>query len=264
MTWGDLVHHVLAHVAGSSGLAASVHDRRYVAYCERRLGSAAERPLGEDAEALARLAPTHAELARASLLAWLFRDVGHARAAGARALGELSPNEVSEPVLLAPLRSSPAAELLWCACLLEHEVHARLPALTPDRSAIERGLRHARAVAPGLGECDVRLVRSLCLRGRVRGDCIWVGVPDAELGVSIEHVLWQASHEATVRELGRRALGAAERAVEHAAVVLLAERAERAGRAEEHGRWLAHFGSNAPPLGRGALSPAARRLLDAV
>ncbi|MBW2459905.1 MAG: hypothetical protein JRI68_35775, partial [Deltaproteobacteria bacterium] len=74
-SWPDLVFHVLAHVADTAHLPASVFDPTYVQYAEGHLGPAAQRPLAEDAAVLGRVLPTHEELARAQLLAWLFDDV---------------------------------------------------------------------------------------------------------------------------------------------------------------------------------------------
>lgn len=258
-SWADLVFHVLAHVAGSSHLAASAYDPRYVAWAERRLGPATDRHLADDARLLSELAPSHPELARLQLLAWLFVDLERPQALASRALQSLEPSEVDDPSVSAS--AHPAAELLWCACLLELPAFVMLPPPEVDQRRVAEALNRARRWAPGIAECRIDLVRSLCRRGRVRGAEIWVGVPDPELGVSLDHVLWQASHEATVRELGRRAPQAGERDVEHAAVVLLHERALAAGAGADHARWLAHFGANAPPVDRAALAPSARALL---
>jgi len=264
--WADLVFHVLAHVHGTAGLAASVYDPRYVAFAERRLGPAAARTLAEDAAALGALAPTHEALARTQLLAWLFRDLDRPSAVVAKELGALEAADVDAPELLSALaQEARAVELLRCAAELERDLFETLGPPRFDADALAKALDRATEVAPGLALGRVACVRSLALRGRVLGDEIWVGAPDEELGVSVEHAAWQASHEATVREVGeaaRRArLGASERDVEAASVVLLAERASAAKRAEEHSRWLGVFGAAGPTTDRASLSSELGRLV---
>lgn len=262
--FADLVFHVLAHAEATARVPASVFDARYVALSARSVGPAQERTLAEDVQAIARLAPSHAALARIQLVAWLFRDLERASAAAPRALDELGASEVDAPELLPLLRADPAAELLRCAAELEREAFERLPPVELDPGALGEALRWTREVAPGLDRGRVACVRSLGVRGRVLGDEIWVGVPSEELGVGVEHLGWQASHEATVREVGdelaRRGLSLAERGREALAVVLLARRAERAGRAEAHARWLAVFGS--PDTSGQGLAPELAALLD--
>jgi hypothetical protein len=264
--WADLVFHVLAHVGATAELPASLYDQRYVAYCEKRLGAAAQRSLGQDSVLLGQIAPRHEDLARIQLVAWLFRDLDGAAARAGAALSDLGPDDVLDPALLAGV--DPAAELLWCAALLELEAFRALPPALGVAHELTGALARATAVAPGISECRIETVRSLCRRGRVRKSTIWIGLPDLELGVSTSHLIWQASHEATVRELAERVRSLpaearpAERAIEHAAVVQLAERARAAGLSAEHAAWMAHFGENAPPLARASLPESARRLLD--
>jgi hypothetical protein len=265
-SFAELVYHVLAHVRATAWLPASVYDRRYVAFCERRLGPASERALGEDRVLLGRVVTSHEQLARLQLLAWLVRDAETAALLGGRALEELEPGEVNDPTVLAQLDRG--SELLWCAALLELHAFRQLPPVELDLDLLGQSLALALAVAPALSECRLEIVRALCQRGRIRHGAIWVGMPDPELGVSADHVIWQACHEATVHELAARARTrpgtrcASEREVEHAAVVLLAERATRAGEGKAHRRWLAHFGSNAPSIARASLPESARVLLD--
>jgi len=258
-TFAELVFHVLAHVRRTAAEPASVYDADWVRFCEGHLGPPNERTLAEDAEALGALAPGHASLARAQLVAWLFGDLERASAAASRELGSLEPEDVDAPELLAPLaEAGPAPELLRLAAELERPFFERLPAPAVDFARAEAALTRQLEAAPGLGDCRVALVRSLGLRGRVRGDLIWVGVPVVAGRPSFEHVAWQASHEASVREVGRATSGA-ERRVEQMAVVLLAARAERAGLSEEHARWLSHFGPNAPDTGEHSLSEVEAR-----
>lgn len=264
-SWPDLVFHVLAHVAGSAGLASSLYDPAYVQFVEQRLGPARERALGEDAQVLGRAVGSHQALARAQLLGWLFHTVEQASVHAATDLGELVTSDVAEPSLVGPLAAAgPSVELLRCAALLERAAFERLPAALCDRAMLGRALCDAVPLAPGLRGARVMTLRSLRLRGRVRGADIWVGVPCAEPGPDRPHVVWQASHEATVRELGLVAAGGAElgeRAVEAVAVVLLAQRAAEAGLGSEHGRWLAHLATPRPSLEPSSLDGPQRRWL---
>jgi hypothetical protein len=253
---------VLCHAEGTAGLAASVFDSEYVAFCRRHLGDAESRTLGEDARALSALAAGHSELARVNACAWLFRTLERAVAAAPIELAKLSAEDVDEPLLLPLLRTRPEAiEILRCAAELERPFHARLPPPVVDFGAVRAELANVTRAAPRLATSDVVLVRSLRLRGRVRGDEIWVGAPDPTLGPSVEHVAWQAAHEATVVEVSAAGrLG--ERQVEHAAVALLAARAERSALRAAHARWLAHFGKNAPSIARESLPAHAQKLVD--
>ncbi len=261
-SWADLVFHVLAHAAGTRNLPASVYDPVYVAFCERSLGPAEERTLAEDALALSKLATSHQELARVGLVAWLFDTVERARSVATRELETLEPSDVDHPEILPALRRAPAqVELLRCAAELERPFFDKLPGVAFDEAELARALRRVTAAAPELARADVRVVRSLRLRGRVRGVEIWVGAPEPALGLAHPHVAWQAAHEASVAEVARQAPELEEREVEHVAVVLLAERAARAEMAAEHGRWLSHFGDNAPPIDCPSLSIAARNAL---
>ena len=117
-----------------------------------------------------------------------------------------------------------------------------------------------RTVAPELSRFDVGVVRSLVRRGRVFEDAIWVGAPgDAAPWADRELVAWQAAHEATVAELSAARLPFEEH--EHAAVVLLAERAARAGEGASHARWLATLAAPSPR--RESLAQGARSAVDA-
>ena len=265
-SWPDLVFHVLAHVAGSAGLASSLYDPTYLQYVEQRLGPAGERSLGEDAQVLGRALDSHQALARAQLLGWLFDTVAQASAHAATDLAALAASDVAEPSLLAPLAAAgPGVELLRCAAELEHASFARLPAALCDRAMLGRALCDAVRIAPGLRGARVMTLRSLRLRGRVRGADIWVGMPCADPGPDRPHVVWQASHEATVRELELLSAAAGaelgERAVEAVAVVLLAQRAAEAGLGSEHGRWLAHLATPWPSVEPSSLDAPQRRCL---
>lgn len=250
--WADLVFHVLAHVHASRHLRASLFDSTYVRFAEGHLGPSSNRHLAEDADVLGRCLPDDASLARAQGLAWLFESVEHAERTAAHDLANLAPSDVSDPARLASLASAgPAVEVLRLASLLEREHHARLPRIEIDAAALGHALDVVRSAAPGLGACRVVVVPTLRLRGRVRGDEIWVGAPHPALACSFAHVVWQAAHEATVRDIARSVVADATPTVddiEHAALVLLAERAAAARLTAEHSLWLAN------------LHPEARRL----
>jgi hypothetical protein len=265
-SWPDLLFHVLAHVAGTAALASSVYDPAYVRFVERSLGSAHERPLGEDADVLGRVLGSHEALARVQLLAWLFDTVEQASASAEADLGALAASDVAEPSLRAPLAAEgPSVELLRCAAELERGAFERLPQALCDRAMLGRALGDAVRIAPGLRGTRIMPVRSLRLRGRVRGADIWVGAPCADPGPDRHHVIWQASHEATVREVGlvlqAGAMALDERAVEAVAVVVLGQRAAETGLGAEHARWLAHFASPGPSIDPAQLDATQQRAL---
>lgn len=250
-SFADLAFHVLAHAPIDA--AASAWDPTYVAWSAARLGPASERALGEDARALAATLGSHEALVRAQLLAWLFDEDVRASSHFERALSELAPSDVDAhgaPDVLAYVAGDRGAELLWCAIALEAEHHARLPPVSPASiAALAEALDVVRPAAPALDRFDVRVVRSLRLRGRVRGREIWVGAPDPELGPSAEHAAWQAAHEATVAEIEEREPSLGFEDLELAAVRLLDERAADVGQAGAHARWLS--GLRVPNLARG-------------
>lgn len=264
--WADLVFHVLAHVRQTAMLAASVYDPVYVRFAERHLGPAASRSLGADCDVLGRVVNTHPALAQVGLLAWLFREIGPARRLASVDLAALPESAVDAPDLLGPLRAQgPAVEVLRCACELERPSFELLPPACTDQTPLGDALASVSGLAPALAGCTVATIRSLRLRGRVRQSEIWVGTPSTEEPPSLDHVVFQALHEATVLEIWRavRASGARidERAIEHAAVVLLAGRARAHGEARRHRDWLAHFGAHAPPTSETTLAPALRELV---
>jgi hypothetical protein len=117
-------------------------------------------------------------------------------------------------------------------------------------------------VAPRLVGLRVAHVRPLDFCGRIFEGEIWLGCPFAEGLPDARHCAWQAAHEATVLEVSERARGRhAERDVERVAVVQLAERAAREGRAQEHQRWYEVLRAP-PPARRDALPSALQALLD--
>jgi hypothetical protein len=181
-------------------------------------------------------------MVRVQHLAWLFSSVEQALAAGDRPLAALRPDEVALPALLPALRND-AAELLFCAALLEHEPWSSLPGVRPeDDAALEEAIHELRAVAPRLEGCVVASLRSLGIRGRVAGEEIWVGAPGWGAATT-ERCAWQAAHEATVLEVTERwPAGAASHELREAlAVELLRSRARAAGQQEAHARWLSSF-----------------------
>jgi hypothetical protein len=228
---------VLAHVRGTAGLAPSVYDEDYVAQCEVVLGPASARVLGEDAQVLANAMPTHGLLAQSQLLAWLFASGERAARCADRDLAALRPTDVDRPELLHHLSALGApVELLRAAALLEQPTHARLPAPQLDFDTLEQTLRRMEPLAPLLSGMRVGVSRALRLRGRVVGDEVWVG-----LAPSVEHMGWQAAHEATVAEVMEQGATLGHDALERQAVSRLRERAERAGLGGSHHHWLLHF-----------------------
>lgn len=235
--------HVLAHVRATAHLAPSLFDAEYIGFAARALGVAEERHLAEDAHAIGLLATTHDALVGAQLVAWLFRTKERARACEGRALGELRADDVDAPELLASVTlAGDASELVWCAALLEEEAHARLPPIASDDRTIATAIGAMDAIAPELARCEIATLPALRLRGRVRDAAIWIGAPCEELALSIDHVAWQAAHEATVREVscahGERL---AHDPLEKRALDLLARRAHDAGKSVAHAAWRARF-----------------------
>lgn len=243
--WADLVFHVLAHVRPAEVLPSSLFDETYIALAARYAGPASNRALETDAETLARVATSHESLARLQWVARLFDNPVSARAVARCDLSELRDDDVADAVALRALsRLWDAAEVLRAAAELEAPHHAKLPhcAIEPSLTA---ALEHVSEAAPWLSRFRVECLRALRLRGRLFEARIWVGVPSPELSVSVEHVAVQAGHEATVAEVGdaARAQGRrlGERDVEHAALVLFAERAAQSGIAGAHASWWAEL-----------------------
>jgi len=264
--WADLVFHVLAHLP--SDVPASLFEPRYLAFVEQALGPA-PRGLLDDLGTLAGIAVGPRRYATLQELAWLFETPEEVARIVGRDLAELDGADVKHPALLARLLAvGPEVEVLRSLAELEAERHARLPPSRPDRARLRTELERARSAAPALEHCRIRCLRPLVLRGRVRGSDIWVGAAGTEPGPTPAHAAWQAAHEATVGELRALVSGAIDddRPLEQAALVLLRERAARAGLGEPHARWLAHL-SRLPALERDGLGepfgPHVARLLDA-
>ncbi|MBI2393848.1 MAG: hypothetical protein HYV09_30025 [Deltaproteobacteria bacterium] len=264
----ELVFHVLAHVRDTAGLAPSVFDPAWVAFVERHAGPSTERTLAEDARVIGRAATTHEALAEVQLLAWLFDDAARMAACADRNLDALSAADVDDPGLLPLLVESArraAIEVLRAAAELEAEVYAALPPARHDPRALSAARARVERASPELRGCVVETVRPLRLRGRVRGARIWVGSPCDDEGPTAEHVAWQAAHEATVAEVHARAREAgvpvAHAPLEHAALVLLAERAARVSEGAAHARWLAHL-RGLPAIDRAALDERWRAVVE--
>lgn len=244
----ELFFHVLAHVEGTRQLPASAHSPEYVAWARSKLGDPARRTLAEDASMLAGAFPTHAALARAHAVARVFQSVERVLAVGARPLAELEPPDVDDPAALVRAQQLGApGELLFCAMTLEVVYFLQLPA--PPAAPIEllEALLELEPLAPGLAAARVACLRSLHLRGRVWGDEIWVGHPDAEVAPTLEHAAWQAAHEATVVAVAKREPSLSERETERVALSELASAAQAHGKQAEHRRWLATVATLAEP-----------------
>lgn len=262
--WAELVFHVLAHVR--SAAPASVYDPAWVAFVAGH--SSRHRTLHEDVALLEAASMSHDTLAEVQLLAWLFESTERTVSIAELPLEELRPSQVDAPEVLGQLvrsRHRAAIEVLRAAAELEAETFARLPPARHDGGAIARAFAHASRAAPWMSVCRIEHVRPLRLRGRVRERRVWIGLPCAELGPSAEHVAFQAAHEATVTEISERARASSVRVsylpLEQSALFVLRERAARVGLAEQHARWLAHFGA-LPPFEREAIAPALVRIVD--
>lgn len=239
--WAEAVTHVLAHVRAGAELAPSLWSPAWVAFVAEHRGG--DCTLDEDARLLERLLTSHEAHVQAQLVAWLFRDEARVVRVRARELASLGPDDVDAPALLASVkRAGAAAEIVRAAAELALPTLARLPPQRFDATALASALDVLRGVAPALADLRVEVVRPLGFRGRVHDECIWIGSPERELDVSIEHAAWQAAHEATVYEVG--AEGMREHAPqEREALARLARRAREAGLAEPHARWRAAWSS---------------------
>ncbi|MBX3192442.1 MAG: hypothetical protein KF819_35955 [Labilithrix sp.] len=227
---------MLAHV--DVGVAASCHSPAWIAWAEARFGPARERTLADDAALLARTSTTHERLARAQILAWVWRDTSRVRAAIARDLASLTDRDVDDASALSwAQRAGPDAEILRATAELELDFFAaRAPV---DLDEIARAIAAVTLAAPALEGAEVLLARPLPRRGRAFGGArrsIVVGVPGVA-GAEVEHVAWQAAHEATVLESAQRE--ATFEAIERRALGLMRSRARGAGLAGGHARWLA-------------------------
>jgi hypothetical protein len=264
--WADLVFHVLAHVEATAALPSSLFDPVYRDFVERHSGPASARALGDDARVLGEVLRDHSELSRVQSLAGVFLDPEHAARMRGRDLTMLVAEDLTDAVFLEPAKNGGAAmEILRAAAELEAPFHARLPAASTDLDALDRALQALAACAPTLQAFRVSCLRSLRLRGRVVPGNIWVGAPGLEPPLTALHAAWQACHEATVAEVGAgaaaRRLALQERAVEHAAVVLLTARAAHNGLSDDHGTWCATFGAGLPRRELSALPDDARQLV---
>lgn len=226
--WADAVFHVLAHVPAPG--QATCFSPVYCTWIAKRIGPPPPE-LVEDAQVLAEIARNApmGSFASAQALAWAFASPEKVAELVDRPLAQIRREEAADASALAIARSAAeTAEVLRAAAELEAP---RLPAIQAAREdAVEAALLRVTAAAPMLGRCIVALTPALGLRGRVHGERIFVGIPGiAE--ARVDHVAWQAAHEATVRETGD----------ELQALALLRSRARRAGLGDEHGVWLAHL-----------------------
>jgi hypothetical protein len=212
--WTDAVFHVLAHVPVDA--PASVYDPVYIRYAGREIA---------DAPLLATLLPTHDALARAQLLAWLWESPERGRE---KDLAELGAGDVDAPGLL-PYLGGPGVEILRANAELEID---HLPSFALDEEALSRALDRVRAAAPSLDAVVVS--PPLRMRGRVYDAQIYVGAP---IELAVEHVAWQAAHEATVREVGP----GPHQVIEARAIELLRDRAREIGLGAEHARWWSAY-----------------------
>lgn len=204
----------------------------YCAWVAGHLGPVTERPLGEDIALLGPRLQDDPGFASLQALAWVFHSGGSAEAAVDGALGEVRVDD--EPARRLALDAGDAAELLRAAAELEMPL---LPSVALDRGPFEARLERVIAAAPALEGCSVAITPALPRRGRVLGRRIFVGLPGIA-GAEMEHLAWQAAHEATVTSLPSH-LAYAD--VERLALGLLRTRARRVGLGDEHARWFARL-----------------------
>ncbi|MGE0325560.1 MAG: hypothetical protein AB7K71_27700 [Polyangiaceae bacterium] len=247
-SYAELVLHVLAHVPLPE--PGSLHEPAYVAWCARRLGPCAGRELGEDIEVLGQLlAPLELRVG-IQRLPLLFGDSREAQGfalVDLHAFPDQGVRSFDEAVWRQLLPQRSVVEVLRMACEAER-MHLEQISPPTNSQALQRYLAELTAVAPALARLAVIELRPLWRRGRLMGEQVWVGAADRGAGPGLEHVAWQACHEATVWELGTRwrSDAAYDSALELSAVALLGERAQRAGLAAPHAVWLEHFGGALP------------------
>lgn len=237
--WADAVFHVLAHV--DVPFASSSFSSAYCAWAEQKLGKAGARPLAEDVRVLADLARANpGAFATVQALAWVFRSAESVQNAADRELREATVDD--ETARAVAVGAGPIAEVLRAAAELEMPALAATPQSDFDVTRIAGELETVSAAAPILAECTISLVPALGLRGRVLDRHLFVGMPGMA-GAEVEHIQWQAAHEATVQEVSMSDAGKSLPflELERRAIGLLRSRARRAGLGVEHGRWLAHL-----------------------
>lgn len=249
LVWPELVFHVLAHLEDTAHLPSSLFSQAYVDLAKAQLGPTSSRALGKDLMVLSSQLTKHEQLSRVQLIARLHPSLASAVRTARFDLASLHADGNADLGIRDQLIRHCAieAELLRCAALLEAEAFLRwpLPNLQAAAAAIEGQLPLFLAVAPWLRGLRVRPLRVLGLRGRVFGDEIWVGIPNPSAEPSLNHVLCQAGHEATVVEVGARSHANqrdfTERETEQIAVALFARRASKSSIAPYHQEWLSHW-----------------------
>jgi hypothetical protein len=262
------VLHILAHLETTAHLPSSLYDPGYVALARRHLGDPAERALGADIEALSTHLVSHEGLIAIQPLLRLHPSLAAGLRGSQRSLLELDDDPgTNRAVRDALVEKAPlCAELLRCAALLEAETFVRWP--LPDLTDVARRIRDALpafwGVSPQLRCLPIRTFLALGMRGRAWPDEIWVGIPVESGEPSLEHVLWQAAHEATVLEVAQRTpLG--ERHIERLAVALMSQRATRSNMRPSYEQWLRNFDATVRDWANGtALSETDRQWLDGV
>lgn len=247
-SYAELVLHVLAHLPLPE--PGSVHEPDYVAWCAERAGASAARELGEDIQVLSQLlAPLELRVGCQGLAA-LFEDSGEAERFALVELADFPGQGVrsyDHAVWRQLLARRPAVEVLRLACEVERMHLEQISPPSPD-PALARYLAELTCVAPALERLRVRELRPLWRRGRLMREQVWVGSATRGEGPGLAHVAWQACHEATLSEVSRRwrSQAAYDVGLELATIVVLKERAYRAGRAEEHRRWFTTLGGELP------------------
>ena len=208
-----------------------------MAFASAHFGPPSSRELGEDAALLSTLLTTHELLSSAHALAWRW-TAAEARAHAGSDLSSLSPSPVPGPRSPVP-GPLVALEILRASAELELPRLESLPPISPAPS-LAPALALLLPVAPALASCPIALTRPLPRRGRLHNATIHVGAPGTA-GADIDHVAWQAAHEATVHEVlaATRAAPLGHADLERRALGLLRGRARRHGLDAAHARWLA-------------------------
>lgn len=202
----QLVFHVLAHVPRPG--PGDLYDRHHRDRSARCFGAGTRALLASDAATLAALWRSSPALDVLDALPELHASLPAFRRTAARALAELTADDVACPaVLFALQRLGAAAELIHAtmslvvdefACVHEGVIE---PALASACGAIAALLAPLAATVPGLDAARIELVWALGSRGRALPGRLLVGTPRADIDPRLPAVL--AVHEHAVSTSGQ-------------------------------------------------------------